>query len=107
MENVINIILEIEHNARQKLDNAYNKKKEILLSAEQEEENIKHDVLNKACDRMAKVEEFEKSTADEKIEKIKCDANKIIESIDKNYQENHMQWEDAIFNNIVNQNHKS
>ena len=107
MESIINKILEIDENARKKLENAYTTKSQILYEAEQEEDNIKKDVLNRVSGRVAKVEEFEKTTADEKIEKIKNQSYQTIEYINKKFEENHQQWEEDIFKKVIEKSHKS
>ena len=68
MDSIVNKIIEIDNNARQKLENAFNLKSKIISDAELEEDKIKKDILKRVSGRVAKVEEFEKANAEEKIE---------------------------------------
>ena len=107
MENIINKILEIDENARKKLENAQSAKSKIMYEAQKEEENIRNEVLERVSGRVSKIEEFEKSTAEEKISEIKANANKAIENINNKFEKNHKQWENEIFNKIISTGHKS
>ena len=101
MANIINKILEIDENARHRIEDAYKKKSEILCDAEQQEEDIKNDILKRVAGRVEKVEEFEKSNADEKLEKLRNHTNQDISFLDKTYNDNHEKWEKEILNNII------
>ncbi len=101
MENLINRILEIDESAKKKLDDAYKKKSEILCDAEKQEEQIKEDVLRKVNGRVEKVEEFEKSNADEKLAELAKKTAEEIAVLDQSYNENHEKWEDEIYRNII------
>jgi len=101
MENIINQILEIDLRARQKLEDAYKQKSCILLQAEQDEEKIKNDIIERANNRLCKVEQCEKEDTDAKIEQIKIKTSESIKAIDDIFQTNHIQWENDIYNSII------
>ena len=101
MENLINRILEIDEDAKKKLDNAYKKKSDILCDAEKQEDQIKEDVFKKVNGRVEKVEEFEKSNSDEKLAELAKKTEDEIAALDKTYNENHDKWEDEIYRNII------
>lgn len=102
MENVINRIIEIDQHAKQQLLKAAKRKEQILSDAKAEVAAIRQKVLDRASGRVAKVEEFEKTNADEKIEHIKDQMNSRIEMIDKTFIDNHKQWESEIYSRIIN-----
>ena len=101
MENLINRILEIDEDAKKKLDNAYKKKSDILCAAEKQEDQIKEDVLKRVNGRVEKVEEFEQSNADEKLAELAKKTAEEISALDNTYNENHDKWEDEICRNII------
>ena len=101
MDNLIDRILEIDENAKKKLEEACRRKSEILCDASRQEEEIREDVFKRVHGRVEKVEEYEKSNADEKIDEIKTQAAKTIELLDTKYAENHVSWENEIYNNIL------
>lgn len=101
MENIINEILEIDQKAREKLEKAQEQKKTILREAEKAEENIKCDILVRANNRVDKVEEFEKAHCDEKIEAVKKSTDETIALLNKTFDESHNDWENLIYNNII------
>lgn len=103
MDNLINKIIDIDQNARLKLEKAYEQKKSILLDGEKQEEQIKSKVCIKIDDRVIKVEAFEKKEADEKIEKISIKTEDTIKELNDIFENNHEKWENDIFMNIINQ----
>jgi len=102
MGNVIEQIIEIDQNARQKLQDAMEQKSCILLQAHEDEEKIRDDFNERANKRLAIISETEKANADEKIEVIKTHTSEIIKNLNDTFEENHEKWESEIFNNIVN-----
>ena len=104
MEDLINRILEIDENARKRLQKAYDEKAHTINSAEKQEEDIRTEVLKRVDGRLEKVEEVEKATADEKIEIIQKDKENLISMLDDKYNANHKNWEENIINNIISNN---
>lgn len=101
MENLINRILEIDENAKKKLEDAYKQKSQIICEAEKQEEKIKEDVFKRVNGRVEKVEEFEKSNADEKLAELEKKTAEEIAALDKAFDENHEKWENDIYRNII------
>ena len=58
-------------------------------------------MLYEVITRLAKVEEFEKANADEKIQKIKLKTEEIIKTLENEFVVNHIAWENDIFNRII------
>lgn len=104
MENIINKIIEIDENARRRLEEACQKKSEILCDAEKQEVAIRNDVLQRVKGRVEKIEEFEKTNADEKLEELNKKKEEAISYLNTIYNDNHEQWEKEIYNNILNLN---
>lgn len=101
MKNVINKILEIDEYARQELIQAQKKKDKILSDTNDEVSAIRQQVLDRASGRVAKVEEFEKADADEKIFKIESKKQQTIQIIEKNFNDNHEAWEKGMYTRII------
>ncbi len=104
MEDLINRILEIDENARKRLQKAYDEKAHTINSAEKQEEDIRTEVLKRVDGRLEKVEEFEKASADEKINIIDKDKQKLISMLDEKFNSNHKKWEENIIKNIISDN---
>ena len=101
LDEVINRILEIDHNAAERLELAHKKKQEILNEAKLEEIKIKENCIKRADNRIAKVEEFEKQEADEKINEINLQKQTKISKLDELFNSNQAQWKNEIFHRIV------
>ena len=101
MENIIHDILEIDLEAKKKLDEAIEKKNSIIKDASDKENEIKTSILKRAEERLKKVEDFNKGNADEAIAKINDYTKEKTESLEELYNKNHQKWEDDILNGIV------
>lgn len=101
MENVINQILQIDKNACERLEQAKQEKSKILSEAKLEEIRIREADIKRADDRVEKIDEYEKSIADEKIAYIEAEKLKQMAALQGIYDENHLQWEREIFARIV------
>ena len=101
MENVINRILEIDKEARDRLDEAEKQKKQIFVEAKLEEAKIKEDHIKRADARILEVDATEKKFADEEMEKLEKVKLEQISKLDAIYEQNHISWEQDIFQRIV------
>ena len=101
MENVINRILEIDKDACEKLESAEKQKKQIISDAKSEEVKIRQEYLKNADIKITQVDEQEKQIADQKISKIEEEREKDLSRLQSIYEENHISWEQDIFQRIV------
>ena len=101
MENVINKILQIDKEACQRVEQAKQEKIQILSEAKIEETRIKEEHIKRADDRIDKVDEHEKSLADEKITKIEAEKQQKLAALQTLYDQNHTIWEQDIYRRIV------
>lgn len=101
MESIINQIIEIDEKARQMIADAEKKSKEILDKAHDNEVTVKEEWLERAKSRALKVEEYYRLESEEKIIEINKRKQEKIDKLDKIYNDNHTQWEDEIFKNII------
>lgn len=102
MLDLINLILEIDEDARKNLETAYQTKNKIIEEAKKSEESIKAEALEQAMKRIEKVEVVEKQDSEEKIEIIKKQTEELRTKLENMYEQNHAQWESEIVNNILN-----
>ncbi|MCX7658790.1 MAG: hypothetical protein N2Z57_08950 [Oscillospiraceae bacterium] len=101
MDNIINKIIEIDDEACRRVEDAEEKKKQIISQAKIEAAGIKEEHKKRADEKLIKVEECEKSVADEKIAKIENEKQEKIKALQKIFDDNHLAWEQEIFKRIV------
>ena len=101
MENIINDILAIDLEAQKRLEESIEKRNQIIREANEKESEIKCSILNRADNRLVKVEAFYKKNSDEVIEQINSETKTKVDKINQVFAENHQQWEENIFNNII------
>ena len=102
MENIINSILEIEQNGRERLENAIKERNQIIADAKAEEEKIINSRLEEVDRHLKELEEKEKLSADSQLSVIEENMKKEIEHLDKVFSEKHDLWINEIFSAIVN-----
>lgn len=102
MENIINSILEIEQSGREKLDNAFREKNQIIADAKAEEERIINSRLEEIDKHLKEIEEKEKESADCQLTVIEENMKKEISHLDKVFSEKHDLWVNEIFSAVVN-----
>ena len=101
MENVINQILRIDHEANDRLERAKEESTRILAEAKLEEARIKREHVEHADSRISKVDAFEKMIADEKITALENDRQIRLNQLQAKYDASHEMWEKEIFERIV------
>lgn len=101
MANIINQILEIDKLAVEKLDEANRHKSDVLLEIEKMKTQKNDELQEQATSRIEKAREVEKAYAQSKIEKIKQNNDKLIDSLNENYERHHLQWEEDIISSII------
>lgn len=101
MENIITSILEIEQNAQKRLEEARQKKDEMIAEAEAEKEKIIGEKIKEAEDRIRRIGLDEKRKTDEKLAEIEQRKNDEIKRLDGIYEKNHAEWEKDIFDAVI------
>lgn len=101
MENIINRIISIDENAKERLSEAEQRRQSILESAEQEKQDIIRQNLGKAQTTLIRMDDFEKHSSEEKIDRINKDAEEKIKRLNMLFDEKHLAWEDEIVGRIV------
>ncbi len=102
MENIIASILEIEQNAKERLEEAEKKKNQLIADAKAEHERLIKEKIKEADEKLDKMSMDEKKKADEKLAEIEEKTKKEINRLDKVFEKSRQKWEDEIFNAIVN-----
>lgn len=105
MENVnvssIRSIVEIDKNARKKLEEAKIKSNEMIQQSEREKEELLNNYRERAENRLSTVEKNLKDEADERISKIEAEKNGKIALLDKKMEENKSRWKKEIIAEII------
>ncbi len=101
MENIITSILEIEQNAKERLEEAEKKRNQIIADAKAEEENLIKAKIKEAEEKIGQIDSEEKKKTDEKLAEIENSRLEEIKRIDDIYNERHEKWENDIFNAII------
>lgn len=102
MENVILGILEIEKNAKARLAEAENEKNKIIADARKEREKIIRARVREAEKKLDQIGSEEKKEADKRLAEIEALKNDEIKRLNKTFEERRKQWEDDIFNAVIN-----
>lgn len=103
MENIINRIISIDENAKERLSEAEERRKSILASAEQEKQGIIRKNLGKAQTTLIRMDDFEKHSSEDRIAAINKAAEEKIARLNRLYEDNHLIWEDEIVGRITAQ----
>ncbi|MCM1023667.1 MAG: hypothetical protein NC395_06370 [Prevotella sp.] len=101
MENIITRILEIEQDARERIEEANRKRDEMIAEAEAEKERIIDEKVRNAEEKLRKLGLDEKRKTDEKLEEIERIKNDEIKRLDDVYGKNHAEWEKEIFDAVI------
>lgn len=101
MENIITSILEIEQNAKARLEEAVRQRDKIIADAEAEKDRIVAEKIIEAEEKAAQVSLGEKKKTDEKLAEIEAARADEIKRLDRVYEKNHTEWENNIFNAVI------
>jgi len=102
MENIITDILKIESDAQKRLADAEDKCIGIIADAKAEKEKVISLKIEEAKKRIAAINSDERKKAEKKIWEINNNKISEIERIDSIYEVKHSEWEENIFNQIIN-----
>lgn len=102
MENVIASILEIEQDAKKRLEEAEKKKNRLIAEAKAEQENLIKAKIKEADEKLDKMSMDEKKKAEQRLAEIEEAQSNEIKRLDKVFEKKRQKWEDEIFNAIIN-----
>ena len=102
MENIIASILEIEQNAKERLEEAEKKKNQLIADAKAEQEKLIKEKIKEADEKLNKMSMDEQKKAEEKLAEIEENTKKEISRLDNVFEKSRKKWEDEIFSAIVN-----
>lgn len=102
MENVIASILEIEQDAKKRLEEAEKKKNRLIAEAKAEQENLIKAKIKEADEKLDKMSMDEKKKAEQRLAEIEETKNNEIKRLDKVFEKKRQKWEDEIFSAIIN-----
>lgn len=102
MENIIADILKIESEAQKRLSDAEAKCIKIIADAKAEREEILNSKIKEAEKKIELINSDEKNKAEKAIAEIEKNKLLEIERINSIYKLKHTEWEESIFNQIIN-----
>jgi Sec-independent protein translocase protein TatA len=101
MQELIQKIIEVDREAQSITDKVKSAQKEIDKSIFDQRQKMRDDYIKRAKNRIDKIDEQEKKSADEVILATKDKFNDIIEKLDAEYANNHNRWAEEIFHNVT------
>lgn len=102
MENIISDILKIEESACKRLADAEKESIKIIADAKAEKEALINASLQKAKDRINSSNDKEKSRIEKQLYEIEQNKIAEINRINSIYDAHHTEWENKIFEQIIN-----
>jgi vacuolar-type H+-ATPase subunit H len=101
MINVINQIIEIDKLAQQRIADAHDQKTNIIKELEQQKKELHDEYEKTAKEKLQHVNEVEHAFAQEKIDVIVNSKQQTIDSLENNYDQNHLKWEQELYNKVL------
>lgn len=101
MQNIINSIIMLDENAKERLADAKKKSAEILAAAECERQEIIRTNLGKAHSTLSRMDDMERRACDEKLAQIRRDKEERLDTVSRLYEEQAKVWEDEIVSDIL------
>lgn len=102
MGNIVTDILKIEADAQKRLSDAEQEGVRILTDAKIQRDNIINLKIQEVQKKIDKFNQDEKNKAEKRMQEIEHQGMKEISDIDNIYSQNHLKWEENIFNEIIN-----
>ncbi len=102
MENIITEILEIENNAQKRITDAEQQCIQIIADAKAEKENLINNKIQEAENRIKFINSEEQRKAEKNLNEIEKNKQEAIAKLDDIYNSAHIEWEENIFNSIIN-----
>lgn len=104
IDNIIEQIVEIDKNARNKLDKALEERENILNQAKAEKEEMRKNLNERTNARINKVTEEENKRLGEQKNGALEKRKDLISAIDKSFSEKRNVWVNEIFNRMIGVN---
>ncbi len=101
MESVINRIIEIDKNATERINSAFEKKKQIMDDIKNQCRELKLKIENDAEKRISQIDDFNKSEYEKESAELEMKFNDEINEMNTFYEQNHKIIEREIFAEIV------
>lgn len=101
MEGVIQKLIELEYKAKKITTDAKEKEKTLsqqIQTKQQETQNWVSDQYRKKIEDMKRAQQLE---LNEKLEQTNRKNSSQIEAIQNEYENNHLNWENSVFNSII------
>ncbi len=102
MGNIVTDILKIEADAQKRLSDAEQEGVRILTDAKIQRDNIINLKIQEIQEKIDEFNQDEKNKAEKRMQEIEQQGLKEISDIDNIYFQNHLKWEENIFNEIIN-----
>lgn len=102
MENLLNEILKSDKEAKQRLIEAEDYRREKLVALQSEKEKIEKEEIQKAVDALLKKGEKRKSAGEKQISELKKSHKAAEEKMNELYKQNGSKWVDRIVDGVIN-----
>lgn len=102
MENLLNEIIKSDKDAKQRLTQAEDYRREQLIALQTKKEEIEKEEIRKAVDDLLKKGEKRKSAGDKQIYALKQSHKKAEEEMNELYKKNGSKWVDRIVDGVIN-----
>ena len=101
METIVNKIIEIDHEADQRLNDAESAGMELVGKSEKEAAELKESLRSRAENRIEKIREFHRLETEDALSAISEENLQQIKQLDESFEKLHVSIEDSIFRAIV------
>lgn len=102
MENLLNEILKSDKEAKQRLTQAEDYRRERLVALQSEKEEIEKEEIKKAVDALLKKDEKRKSAGEKQIAELKRNHKEAEEKMNELYKQNGSKWVKKIVDGVIN-----
>ncbi len=100
---IISAILDIDNKARLMMKDAERECAEIMQKAAQTEETVRTDIEAEVERKLSAYESAEKAEAEKRLESVEKEKQAELQKLDSAYERSREQWEEKIFNAVIDQ----
>lgn len=101
MENMLKVIVETDKASRLDVQKAVLRREELTNELAKTKEKIDSEYKRKAEEKVENLKKSAEKEVAEIKEKIKLETYEKSKALTKNYEENHEEWENSIFNAVT------
>lgn len=101
MENMLREIVETDKASRLDVQKAVLRREELTNELAEAKEKIDSEYKRKAEEKIEKLKKSAEKEVAEIKEKIKLETDEKNKALTKNYEENHTEWENSVFNAVT------